>query len=53
MEEGKKSDELSETEKAEKYLDGKYYCPTPPVTTSRWTPLDWVRWIDHCGKWRD
>ena len=28
-----------------------FRCPTPPVSTAKWKPEDWVNWVDGQGSW--
>uniref|UniRef100_A0A6H2A1T4 Uncharacterized protein n=1 Tax=viral metagenome TaxID=1070528 RepID=A0A6H2A1T4_9ZZZZ len=35
------------------FREGKYTCPTPPVSHTYWTEISWIKWIDTEGKWID
>jgi hypothetical protein len=35
----------------QKYKEGLYSCPVPPMPSGRWTEDSWVRWITNHGVW--
>jgi hypothetical protein len=37
--------------KLEAYRAGHYEFLAPPVPHARWTEQDWIRYIDHNGRW--
>lgn len=42
---------LTPEQKIEKYRANQYQFPPPPVPTSKWTELDWIKYVDFHGKW--
>ena len=42
---------LDDIKKLNKYLNGEYSMPAPPVCTALWTNRDWIKFIDIEGTW--